>query len=131
LLSSLYRRHLLQRTVVIREGVSSTAGTERNRRIARQSITTVVRDLPSLGFAFRRAAERIERRAAQEFEPRQQPEDMDHPASVLSLSQMTRHIVAAREQGHGGGRRIERLWLRTSAFDLPASSGYRLGPLGE
>jgi hypothetical protein len=85
----------------------------------------VVLDLPSLGFAFRRAAERIERHAAQEFEPRQQPEHMDHPASVLFLLQMTRHLVAAREQGRGGGRRIERLWLRTSVFDLPASSGYR------
>jgi hypothetical protein len=32
---------------------------------------TAVLDLPSLGFTFRRAAERVERRAAQEFEPRQ------------------------------------------------------------
>ncbi len=31
--------------------------------------------------------------------PCQHPEGMDHPASVLFLLQMTRHLVAAREQG--------------------------------
>ena len=55
--------------------------------------------------------------------PCQHPEGMDHSASVLFLLQMTRHLVAAREQGRGGGRRTEGLWLRTSVFDLPASSG--------
>jgi hypothetical protein len=65
---------------------------------------------------------RIELRAAQEFEPLQQPEGMDGPAAILL--QMTRHLVAARQQARDGGRSTEGFWLRSSVFDLPASSGY-------
>jgi hypothetical protein len=61
----------------------------------------IIGDQPSLGSAFRGLAERIERRAAQKLQTRQQPEGVDHPAAILLLLQMARRLVAARQQRRG------------------------------
>src|SRR5260370_32769036 len=59
----------------------------------------VIVDQLSLGLAFRSVAEGIEHRAAQEFEPGQQPKSVDHPAAIFFLLQMTRRLVAPSKDG--------------------------------
>src|SRR5215468_3462345 len=57
----------------------------------------IVLDQPALGLALGGASERIVSRAAQEFQPCQQTEGVDHPAAERRLPQVSRYFVAAGE----------------------------------
>src|SRR4051812_41841215 len=61
----------------------------------------IIRDQLPLGPALFGAAERIERAAAQEFQPGEDAEGVDHPAAEFLLLEMSGRLVALREDRRG------------------------------
>src|SRR5262245_13677370 len=74
-------------------------GVELGQELIEQRL--VIGNQPPLGLALDRIAERIEPRAAQEFELGEQPQQRENPGTERDLAWLARGLVLARQQRRG------------------------------